>query len=207
MTHIINQQIPEEHRQFIWDLAHSIKTYRKMESRWRDACRLNDHDKTRSSLKTMLDFEWMLYENYQQELNKPEVKNTVTMSEIYRDMAPEELALCNLRLHTAVMCVDQIESCIMTCDELLRRYYPNGRVESFVPLLKLGEEARRLRQAYVGDNNQPDADALYADYADSIGDYLEMRMRSMLKKLHKLKQKHQRHGNDGEKARLQAQPE
>ena len=114
MTHIINQQIPEEHRQFIWDLAHSIKTYRKMESRWRDACRVNDHDKTRNAIKAMLDFEWKLYKNYEQELNKPEVKKTVTMSEIYRDMAPEELALCNLRLHTAVMCVDQIESCIMT---------------------------------------------------------------------------------------------
>ena len=201
MTHIINQLIPEEHRQFIWDLAHSIKTYRKMESRWRDACRVNDHDKTRRYITELLDFEWKLYESYLEKINSPEVQRTITMSEVYRDMKPEELALCNLRLHTAVMCVDQIEANIMECNEVLRRYYPNGRVESFVPLMEMGKEARRLRELYVVDGNEniPGMDELFADYADSISDYLDMRMRSMLKKLHKLKEKHKRNGGTHEK--------
>ena len=85
--------------------------------------------------------------------------------------------------NSIVMMADCLETICMDCNELLKKYHPNFRIEMFDKLEELAKEARCHVRLIDGYENSDYYYNLYGDSADKLKDLIVNKGKSFVNKL------------------------
>lgn len=130
-----------------------------------------------------------------------------SMENLMRDMTEEDRDEINVLTNCVIFLCDMVETFTMDCNEILKKYHPDYRIEMFDRITECGKAAREQVE-FMSRNTGMGYQTAFAGDADKITELVRNKARSFVRKLQRTElRNHKTINNDRKKEEQEAQKE
>lgn len=153
------------------------ESYKKLQDRHKECLKKHDYLGAVSIAK-MLDEVQM---NVVQSIINHRVVEEENVIDLMRSMSEDDQMRLSISLNIILFCIDQIDFHITESNEIIKKYYPDCRLEMYDNLNKVGKEVKE-QMKYLGKNERIGLQIIFSDIADNLTDMLVNKVKAYIRK-------------------------
>lgn len=111
---------------------------------------------------------------------------TESMYNFMKEMNDEDREEMNLLVNSIIMLCDMVETFTLECNEILKKYQPDYRIEMFDKVIDCGKAVKE-QMDFMAKNTDMVYQCAFADDADKITELVKNKVKSFVRKLRRKK--------------------
>lgn len=162
------------------------KDYQKLQAKHKECLRQHDYIGAIRYAK--------IIENVQvrvvQEIVRQQAKEIENVVVLMKSMSAEDQMRLSTSLNIILFCIDQIDFHITESNEIIKKYYPDCKLEMYDKLNAEGKEIKE-HMRFIGKHETTELQIVFSDIADNLTELLVNKVKAYIRKKNEKRKSHE----------------